>query len=128
MSILVLETRETQCLKAARNYLYASAFCAFFGAVYERFSHGVYSYFMLYAFALPLMLGALPAVLSGLRDGPTPSPVSVRLWGAGVATLTVGALFRGILDIYGSSSGLTLVYWVAGGGFLLCALVVTATR
>ena len=30
------------------------------GAVYEHFSFGVYSYFMIYAFAIPLAGGALP--------------------------------------------------------------------
>ena len=124
MSISVLETRETRHLKSARNYLWASIFCAFFGAVYEAFSHGVYSYFMLYAFAFPLVLGTLPAVLSGLRGRRTPSSAAAQLWGAGVATLTTGAVFRGILDIYGTSSGLTFVYWIAGGAFLLASIVI----
>ena len=37
--------------------LIATVGCALFGAVYERFSHGVYSYWMLYTFAFPLALG-----------------------------------------------------------------------
>ncbi|MBQ6205730.1 MAG: hypothetical protein IJK52_01465 [Oscillospiraceae bacterium] len=119
MSVLFLDAPETKALKSARNYLYAAIFCAFFGAVYERFGHGVYSYFMLYAFAFPLTLGALPAILCGLR-GVAPS-VSRKLWGAGVAALTVGALFRGVLDIYGTSSALTRVYWVVGVGLLTVA-------
>ena len=114
MSILELETRKRKSLKAARNYLLASLFCAFFGAIYEAFSHGVYSYFMVYAFAFPLTLGTLPEILCGLR-GAEPPPIPARLWGAGVATLTVGSIFRGILDIYGTSSPLSLVYWIVGG-------------
>jgi hypothetical protein len=115
---LELETRERKHLKAARNYLLVSIFCAFFGAAYEIFSHGVYSYFMLYAFAFPLALGTLPEILRGLR-GAEPSPISAQLWGAGVATLTVGSIFRGILDIYGTSSPLSVVYWIVGGLLLL---------
>ena len=118
MSILEFETPERKRLKAARNYLFVSIFCAFFGAVYERFSHGVYSYFMLYAFAFPLALGTLPEILGGLR-GAEPSPISAQLWGAGVAALTVGSIFRGILDIYGTSSPLSIVYWIVGGLLLL---------
>ena len=118
MSILELETPERKRLKAARNYLLVSLFCAFFGAVYELFSHGVYSYFMLYAFAFPLALGTLPEILRGLR-GAEPSPISAQLWGAGVAALTVGSIFRGILDIYGTSSPLSIVYWIVGGALLL---------
>ena len=118
MSILVPETRERKCLKAARNYLLAALFCAFFGAVYETFSHGVYSPFMLYAFAFPLILGTLPAIMIGLRSG-APLRVCEKLWAAGVATLTVGSLFQGILDIYGTSSGLVFAYWIGGGVLLL---------
>ena len=119
MSVSVLDA-----LKSARNYLYAAIFCAFFGAVYEYFGHGVYSYFMLYAFAFPLLLGALPAILYALRDS-TPR-VSRKLWGAGVATLTVGALFRGVLDIYGTTNALGRVYWFAGAGLLVLAAFLRA--
>ena len=125
MSTSVRDSRETRCLKSARNNLLASLFCAFFGAIYEVFSHGVYSYFMLYAFALPLCLGTLPAVLCGLRGRVFLPAASGKLWGAGVAALTTGALFRGILDIYGTSSALSLVYWIAGGS-LLAASGITA--
>ena len=40
------------------------------GAVYEHFSFGVYSYFMIYAFAIPLAGGALPFLakfMKGMR-------------------------------------------------------------
>ena len=57
------------------NYLAAALFCALFGAVYEIFSHEVYSYPMIYAFAIPLAGGALPflAFAAGLLF---PQPVS----------------------------------------------------
>ena len=48
--------------KASRTsliYLIVSLFCALFGAVYEMFSHEVYSYYMIYAFAFPLIGGTL---------------------------------------------------------------------
>lgn len=45
----------------------AAGFLAFFGAVYEHFSHEVYSYYMIYAFAIPLFLGALPYGISALE-------------------------------------------------------------
>jgi hypothetical protein len=40
--------------------LAATLFFAFFGAVYEAFGHGVYSYFMIYAFAFPPADGRSP--------------------------------------------------------------------
>ena len=43
-----------------RNYAAVSAFMLLFGAVYEYFSHGVFSAFMVYAFLIPLLGGYLP--------------------------------------------------------------------
>ncbi|MBQ9347195.1 MAG: hypothetical protein IJT94_07645 [Oscillibacter sp.] len=120
----VHNTREARFWKSAWKYLLASLFCAFFGAVYELFSHGVYSYFMLYAFAFPLGFGVLPAVFLGLRGSEPPPVISWKLWGAGVAALTTGSLFRGILDIYGTSSALSRIYWIAGGALLAAAGIV----
>lgn len=127
------------------SYLLAAVFCALFGAVYERFSHEVYSSYMLYAFAFPLVGGALPFGLlanwgrpmmpsdpdkrgsytRAARPRPRmPGPCALGLYGAGIATLTVGSIFRGVLDIYGTSNSLVRVYWTAGIVLIALGLVV----
>lgn len=114
--------------------LMAAVVCALFGAVYERFSHGVYSYWMLYAFAFPLALGVLPLYLLSVLGGRRPGPVRWGLYHAGVATLTVGSLVSGALEIYGTASPLVAVYWIAGealtllGGLLFLSRLVRAGR
>ena len=50
---------------AAKRYLWISIFFAVFGGIYEYFSHGVYSYFMIYAFMIPLVLGTVPTMREG---------------------------------------------------------------
>ena len=40
-----------------------------------------------------------------------------------VSALTVGSLFSGALEIYGTASRLTAVYWLAGGACLLLSLL-----
>ena len=95
-------------------YLMATVFCALFGAVYELFSHEVWSCFMICAFALPLLLGALPFFLLRKRGKPFPGKAA-ELVHAGVAALTVGSILQGVLEIYGTSNPLTAVYWTAGG-------------
>ena len=103
--------------------LLASLFCALFGAVYERFSHGVYSYGMIYAFTFPLVLGVLPLLLIMMLRAPYPSRLIRNCVHAGIAALTVGSLISGVLEIYGTTNPLTLVYWIVGsiavlfGGF-----------
>ena len=49
--------------------LTAAVFCALFGAVYEVFSHGVFSFYMIYAFAIPLCLGTFPLMIILLCAG-----------------------------------------------------------
>ena len=51
-------------LRVGKNYVLIAIGLAAFGAVYEHFSFGVYSNYMVYGFAVPLLLGALPASLT----------------------------------------------------------------
>ena len=120
-------------MKTVRNYTLVTLFCVVFGDVYEYFSFGVYSNFMVYAFAWPFVFGLIPALLFAARkDGKmlesAPSIWPKRLWHTGVATLTVGSVFRGILDIYGTGSKLTKVYWIVGGVCLFLGLVTLPWR
>ena len=92
----------------------ATVGCALFGAVYELFSHEVYSYFMIYAFAFPLLFGAVPFFLMQ-KAGKLFSGKAADLNHAGVATLTVGSILQGVLEIYGTSSPLIACYWTVGG-------------
>lgn len=109
--------------RTAFAYLLATIGVALFGGVYEQFSHGVWSFWMVYAFAFPLLLGALPFSVLALRKRPLPPRHSRQLHHAGVATLTVGSVMQGVLDIYGTTNRLTVVYWVVGIALLALAQV-----
>ncbi len=98
-----------------------AAFLALFGAVYEVFSHQVYSYFMLYAFAIPLMMGILPYGVLLLKEK-YPSKLFLNLWNTAIATLSIGSLFAGVLAIYGTTNSLIIVYPIAGGILILISL------
>lgn len=101
----------------------AALLIAMAGRIYEQFSHGVYSDFMLYAFLFPLAGGALPYLLLFLY--PLKQPLTqqeLRLHSASIATFTVGSVITGILDIYGTTNHLTGLYWLAGGSLLAAAV------
>ncbi|MBE6616444.1 MAG: hypothetical protein E7627_00660 [Ruminococcaceae bacterium] len=118
-----IDTRNKSA-KTALVYLLVSIFAALFGAVYEKFSHGVYSYSMLYAFAYPLILGVLPYLCIAIGKDPKLPPTSPRLLcHFGVATLTVGSIIQGVLDIYGTMNYLTYVYPVIGALLYLAGVV-----
>ena len=112
-------------LKTALIYLIISMILVAAGAVYEHFRFGVYSYFMIYAFAIPLAGGTLPFMLRYLRraklyesrDGkhirPAKHHLSAELYHAAVATLTAGSIVHGALAICGRPNSLTIVYLIA---------------
>ena len=114
--------------RTAFKYLLATVSTALFGCVYEHFSHGVWSAWMVYAFAFPLLLGVLPFSWMSLRRKPHPRPWVCRLHHAGVATLTVGSIMEGVLAIYGTTNHLTFIYWLVGSLLLLFAQLIRTVK
>ncbi|MCR5449134.1 MAG: hypothetical protein K6F23_07015 [Solobacterium sp.] len=103
-----------KALRSGLLYGYAALFFAAFGAVYELFSHEVYSYYMIYAFMIPAVLGVVPyfgVYHLGLH---LPSGIVTQLYASGVMTLTMGSIMRGVLDIYGTTSDKLVLYLYAG--------------
>jgi hypothetical protein len=129
------------------RYLIISVALAAAGAIYEHFSFGVYSNFMIYAFAFPLIGGTMLHMLRYIRSlagsqtsGDYTSGSNTDLqtaddntdlqntclswtWHAGIATLTVGSIVHGILEISGRPNSLTIVYLIAGTALLICAVI-----
>ena len=96
-------------------YTAVTVFTLVFGQVYEVFSFGVTSPFMHFAFLIPLLLGVLPCLVLLTAGNRVALPEGCGTgWHLGVATLTAGSLFRGVLDIYGTQSSLMMVYPAAG--------------
>lgn len=94
-------------------------FCALFGAVYEIFSHGVYSFGMIYAFAFPLLLGVVPFTIMAMLRRRAPESILTGVYHAGVACLTVGSIMSGVLEIYGTTNRLLFIYYLAGAAMVL---------
>ena len=111
----ISDTDKKSYLKIIRAYLVVSAVSAVFGAVYELFSHNVYSYYMIFAFLFPLLGGAVPFLLLRILKV---KRISVKfpekLYHSGIAALTVGSIINGVLEIYGTTNSLSKIYWYAG--------------
>ncbi len=122
MSILAAEKDPKAIKRWEFAYLLISLFCLLFGAVYERFSHEVYSGFMLYAFAVPLIGGTLLCfLLDRFSRERMPGRLVRNLYNSGIAALTVGCIFQGVLEIYGTTNKLMIIYWITGGCFTALA-------
>lgn len=116
----------TDLLKSGTAYLIASILVAAAGWLYELFSHGVYSNYMIYAFMVPLACGALPDILAatrGCRSKKRSGSAASGLRLAAVVTLTAGSLIKGVLDIFGTTNRLLVVYPIIGLALAIAALI-----
>lgn len=124
MSALHINPEKKQMRRTSLIFLCAALFCGLFSAVYEHFSHGVYSNYMVYLFAFPFFGGVLPYAIFGLAPNiKCPSSASARIFNSGVAALTVGSCIKGVLDIYGTTSSYQPIYWVLGSSLMALGLV-----
>lgn len=94
------------------------------GAVYEIFSHEVYSPFMYLMFMIPLLLGVLPNLAARLINKSFLTSKEGKLaYKMGVLTLIFGSFLKGVFDIYGTSSVYTKLYLPVGSVMIIAALV-----
>lgn len=107
--------------KNKKGYLYRfiaysgiTAFIALFGFVYEQFSHGVNSYYMWFAWLLPLFFGAgVYAILCFAPIRIVPGVLAECCYNLGVALLTTRCILKGVLEIYGKTNDrMVLIYLI----------------
>lgn len=118
-----IKTQHKDTLKTAFVYLLISLFCVLFGAVYEYFSHEVYSGYMIYAFIFSMISAGAFLAICLLPLKKYPGAIARNLYHSGIATLTVGSIIRGVLDIYGTTNSLDRLYWIAGVVLLVAGIV-----
>ena len=99
----ILSSTQNPAARSARHYALAALGCAVFSAIYEYYSHEVYSPWMVGLCAVPLLTGVLPAMAIA-RLGARVSWTASQLWACAVLTLTLGCCFAGVLEIYGTTS------------------------
>ena len=106
--------------KQALKYLIFSIFLVIFATVYEQFSHGVYSNYLMYAFLIPLIFGFGTCIVIKKH----PSKLSNTLYNLGLITLTLGSILKGVLDIYGTTNVLIFTYLIIGIPLTLGGIII----
>lgn len=110
-------------VRIALHYAVAAIGCVGFNLVYAQFVHGVSSAFMTFMFAVPLILGALPALVLHVAKA-NPAPIVARqAWALAIAALTVASCLHGIFDIAGTASPWLPAYLLAAAVFSMVAMV-----
>ena len=113
--------------RAVFGYLLSSAACVAVTNIYALFGHGVRSASMDYMFLYPALMGLVPfllltALLSRIRRRRF-LRLAFNLYNSGVATLTVGAMLNGILEIAGTASAYQPLFMAAGWIFAFIGFV-----
>ena len=104
------------------TYGITTVFLIGFNYLYSLYGHGVSSPFMSYAFVYSLVLGVVGFTVIGRLN--LENRTAFNLYNAGIATLIVGSILRGIFDIAGADSSFPVYYFVVGtalvmiGGFI----------
>ncbi len=108
-------------LKNGLGELYFAAFCMAFGAIYESFSFGVYSNYMIYAFIVPFAAGLLFVVMHKHKKE-VPSRFVILLHMTSV-TAALGFIATGVVNIYGSDNRLLVAYPILGATLFAASLI-----
>lgn len=84
---------------------------------------------MIYAFMIPLWGGVLPHMLPLLKGKAVKhAKGAAAFWHAAIATLTVGSLMTGVLEIYGTTNRLVDLYWYVGSLLVILSFISWITR
>ena len=85
-----------------------SIFTLVFAIIYECFSHGVVSYFMILAFLIPLLNLILNCIFIYSKFKVT--RLSKNLISMSIYTFTFFSIMKGVLDIFGTTNNLIFIY------------------
>ena len=123
MTLSTSDKRPLDLEKWRKTYLYVSAGCLVFSMIYECFSHNVFSPYMVFAVAFPLLGGLVAGeLLKKVPAGHLPGQLPAEVYHCGLATLTVGSIVRGVMDIYGTENPLVKYYAYVGIGLLVLSI------
>ena len=122
----ILDIKEIKKQKLA--YILFTIFCIVFACIYEYFSHGVISYFMILAFLIPLFFGVLITYLISSKSKKLPSKLENNLYNSAIVTLTIGSIIEGVLQIYGTTNFKVYAYLIVGILFLLISTILYLVR
>ena len=98
-----------------------SIFILIFGIIYEMFSHGVISYYMIFAFLIPLIDFLINTIF--INSQIKVNKLSKNLFSMSICTFTFLSIIQGVLDIYGTTNNLIFVYLIVGLILLVTSII-----
>ncbi len=115
-------------IKTGVVYAIISALCIVIDNVYALFGHGVRSFSMTWMFLYPLIGGTLFFMIIGIflvnKKAESKYRLFYNLHNSGIAFLTTGSLFKGIIEIAGTTSLFTSIFLFLGIIFIISGIIV----
>ena len=106
-------------------YIGVTIFCAIFGIIYEFNAHNVFSNSMMFGFMWPLFGGVVfYTFLKFVLKNYLPSQAASYAYNCGLATLTVGCYFKGVIEIYGTTREKYVILYTVVGIVLMSAALI----
>lgn len=103
-----------------------SIFTLVFGIIYEMFSHGVISLFMILAFLIPLINLITNIIFINRKIKIT--KLSKNFFSMSIYTFTFFSVIKGVLDIYGTTNNLIIIYLIVGILLLVSSIIFNKTK
>lgn len=100
--------------KKIKKFIIITIITLIFSIIYEYFSFGVYSKYMLFASLIPLLMGIIPYIIIKRKGNFNDCMMEDSLYTNGIITLTLGSLVQGVLEIYGTTNILVWIYPIVG--------------
>ena len=107
--------------KEKKRFIIYILFCILFSFIYEQFSHGVISYYMILSFLFPFI--GLLEIFVIMNQKLAIKILSHNLFKASILTFTLGSILKGVLDIYGTTNRFIIVYLLLGLILFLLSII-----
>ena len=107
------------------KYLIMSIFFLLFALIYEVFSHGVFSSYMMCAFLIPLLMGTfIYGMIYYTKTNRYLSNSALIFYNTSILTFTLGSIMKGVLDIYGTTNQMIGVYSKLGISLIIISMII----
>ena len=107
-------------IKKFLPYLIVSVICLIASLIYEHFSHGVVSIYMLHAWVVPFAAGVIRVIFHRF--------LNFTIYRSGWITLLCYSYMRGVIEIYGTTNKLLPYFLYAGIVLLLLSVTIVEKK
>ena len=109
--------------KQIKKYFILSIVVLIISIIYELFSHGVISYYMILSFLIPLIMGTGIYYLIYKINKKSIYKLPSQIYNSSILTFLLYFILNGILEIYGTTNNKINIYLLLGFLLLITSII-----